>query len=83
MWSVSAQRQACTCAGAHAPGRQAVRRSEAVEDADVLRRQKLHELGVLKDVPFAVQDVGGLVGNVDNPACVEGHCHCKDVLQGS
>lgn len=73
--------QACTCSGAHAPGRQAVRRGEAVEDADVLWCQELHELGVLEDVPFAVQDAGGLVGNVDNPARVERHCYCKDVLE--
>lgn len=78
MWSGSPQR--CTCSSAHAPGRQAVWRGEAVEDADVLRRQKLHELSVLEDVPFAVQDVGGLVGNVDNPARVERHSYCKDVL---
>lgn len=77
---VSPQSRASTCSGAHAPGRQAVWRGEAVEDADVLRCEKLHELGILEDVSRAVQDVGGLVGNVDNPARVERHGNCKDVL---
>lgn len=78
---VSPQRHVRTCSRAHAPRRQAVWRGEAVEDADVLRRKKLHKLGVLEDVPFAVQDVGSLVGNIDNPARVERHRYRKDVLE--
>lgn len=77
---MSLQRCVCTCSSAHAPGRQAVRRREAVEHADILRRQELHKLAVLEHVPFAVEDVGGLIGNVDDPARVERHRHRKDVL---
>lgn len=53
--------KARTCSGAHAPRRKAVRRGEAVEHADVLRRQELHELGVVEDFPPAVQDGRRLV----------------------
>lgn len=50
-----------TRSGGHAPGGQPVRRGEAVEHADILRRQELHELGVLEDLSFAVEYGGGLV----------------------
>lgn len=56
---------AATCSGAHAPGGQAVRRGEAVEHADVLRRQELHEGGVFKHLPLAVQDGGRLLRDVN------------------
>ena len=74
---------ASTCSGAHAPGGQAVRRGEAVEHADVLRRQELHKLGVLEQVPLAVEDGGGLVRDVDDAAGDEGNRHRKDVLSGA
>lgn len=70
----------CTCSSAHAPGGQAVRRSEAVEHTNILRRQELHKLGVLEHVSFAVEDGGSLIRNVDYPSCVERHCYCKNVL---
>lgn len=70
-----------TCSGAHAPWREAVGRREAVEHADVLRRQELHELGVFEHLPLAVEDGSGLVGDVDDLSGDEGHGHGKDVLQ--
>lgn len=77
---MSAETYICTCSGAHAPGGQAVRRCEAVEHANILRRQELHKLGVLEHISFAVEDGGSLVRNVDYPSCVQRHGYCKDVL---
>lgn len=70
----------CTCSSAHAPGGQAVRRREAVKHANILRCQELHKLAVLEHVPFAVEDGGSLIRNVDDPSCDERHCYCKNVL---
>lgn len=69
-----------TCSGAHAPRGQAVRGCEAVEHADILRHQKLHELGVLEHLSFAVEDGGRLVGNVDDPSGDQRYRYCKYIL---
>jgi len=77
---LATSRQIFTCSGAHAPGGQPVRRGEAVEHADVLRRQELHELAVLEHFSFAVEDGGGLVRDGDDPSRDDGNRHCKNVL---
>lgn len=70
-----------TCSGGHAPGGQPVGRGEAVEHADVLRRQELHKLGVLEHVSLAVEDGRGLVRDIHYPPRAQGHGDRKDVLQ--
>lgn len=73
--------KALTCSGAHAPRRQAVWRGEAVEHADVLGRQELHELGVVEHFPPAVQDGRRLVRDVNDLPGDKRHRHSEDVLQ--
>lgn len=70
-----------TCSSAHAPWGQAVRCGEAVEHADVLRRQELHELGILKHFPLAVQDRRRLVRDVNNLPCDERDGYSKYILK--
>lgn len=72
---------ACTCSSAHAPWGQAVGRGEAVEHADVLRRQELHKLGVVEHFLFAIQDGRRLVRDVNNLPRDEWHGHSKYILK--
>lgn len=69
-----------TCASAHAPGGQSVGRGEAVEHANVLRRQELHKLGVVEHFPLAVQDGRRLFRDVNNLPGDEGDGDSKNVL---
>lgn len=69
-----------TCAGAHAPGGQPVRRGEAVEHAHVLRRQELHKLGVVEHFSLAVQDGRRLFRDVNNLPRDEGDGDGKNIL---
>lgn len=69
-----------TCSGAHAPRGQAVSGCEAVEHADILWYQKLHKLGVLEHLLFAVEDGGRLVRNVNNPSGDQRYCNSKYIL---
>lgn len=79
-WCLS-ERTVVTCAGAHAPRGQAVRCGEAVEHADILRRQELNELGVIEHFPLAVQDGRSLVRDVNNLPRDERDGHSKYILQ--
>lgn len=79
-WCLS-EETVVTCAGAHAPRGQAVRCGEAVEHADILRRQELNELGVIKHFPLAVQDRRSLVRDVNNLPRDERDGHSKYILQ--
>lgn len=69
-----------TCSSAHAPGGQAIRRREAVKDADILRCKKLHKLGVSEHISLTVEDGGSLVRNVDYPSSDKRHGNCKHIL---
>lgn len=79
-WCLS-EETVVTCAGAHAPRGQAVRCGEAVEHADILRRQELNELGIIKHFPLAVQDRRSLVRDVNNLPRDERDGHSKYILQ--
>jgi len=81
MKTVPGQGTAVTCSGAHAPRGQAVGRGEAVEHADVLRRQELHELGVVKHFALAVQDGRRLVRDVNYFARDERDGYGENILR--
>lgn len=69
-----------TCASAHAPRGQSVRRGEAVEHANVLGRQELHKLGIVEHFSLAVQDGRRLFRDVNDLPRDEGDGHGKDIL---
>lgn len=73
--------EAGTCSGAHAPWGQPVGRGEAVEHADILRRQELHKLCIVEHFLLAVQDGRRLVWDVDNLPCDEWDGYSKYILQ--
>lgn len=75
--------RAGTCSGAHAPRGQPVGRGEAVEHADVLRSEKLHEIGVVEHLPLAVQDGRSLVRDVNDLSRDERDGYGKYILKGT
>lgn len=70
-----------TCSGGHAPRGEAIWCGEAVEHADILRRQELHELGIVENFPLTVEYGGCLVGDVNDLPSDEGHRYCKYILK--
>lgn len=69
-----------TCTSAHAPGRQSVRCGEAVEHANITRRQELHKLAVFELVFPAVQDSCRLLRYIHDLPRDERHRDGKNVL---
>lgn len=52
-----------------------------MEDAHVVGRQELHELGVVKGVPLTVKDGGNLVRDVQDFPSNQGHSRGKHFLE--
>lgn len=73
--------QALTCAPADAPGRKPAGRGGAVEHAHVVRRQELHELGILEGVALTAEEGGHLVRDVQDFPGDQGHGRSKHVLE--
>lgn len=52
-----------------------------MEHADVVGRQELHELGVIKGIPLTVKDGGNLAGDVQDFPSDQGHSRSEHILE--
>lgn len=52
-----------------------------MEHANVMGRQELHKLGIVKGVSLTAEDGGHLVGDVQCFPCDQGHSCSKHVLE--